>query len=68
MSVTYDLLIIYSDKTRKIVHGVTEYGTDEDNVLLYFKKNGYRSFVPINQVQFFGRLFDYDDGEELYNE
>ena len=67
MSCSYDLLIIYSDKTRKVVCGVTEYGTDEDNVLLYFKKNGYRSFVPITQVRFFGRMFDYDncDKEEL---
>lgn len=63
MSVSYDLLIVYVDQTTKVIYGVTEHGTDEENVLFYFKKNGYRSFVPINQVRFFGRQFDYDNEE-----
>ena len=61
MSCSYDLLIIYSDKSKKIIHGVTNYGADKDNVLFYFIKNEYRSFVPVSQVRFFGRLFDYGD-------
>ena len=71
MSCSYDLLIIYSDKTRKVVCGVTNYGVTKDGTLFYFDKNGYRSFVTISQVRFFGRLFDYgdyDSEEELYNE
>lgn len=63
MSYSYDLLIIYSDKTRKVIHSVEDYGADKDNVLFYFIKNGYRSFVPVSQVRFFGRLFDYGDEE-----
>lgn len=61
MSCSYDLLIIYSDKTRKVVCGVTNYGVNKDGILFYFDKNGYRSFATISQVQFFGRLFDYGD-------
>lgn len=67
MCCSYDLLIIYSDKTRKVVCGVTNYGVTKDSTLFYFDKNGYRSFVTISQVRFFGRMFDYDncDKEEL---
>lgn len=66
MSCSYDLLIIYSNKTRKVIHGVTDYGADKDSVLFYFIKNGYRSFIPVSQVRFFGRLFDYgiEEGTE----
>lgn len=63
MSCSYDLLIIYSDKTIKVIHGVENYGADKDSTLLYFIKNGYRSFIPVSQVRFFGRLFDYGDEE-----
>lgn len=63
MSCRYDLLIIYSDKTRKVIHGVENYGADKDSTLFYFIKNGYRSFIPVSQVRFFGRLFDYGDEE-----
>lgn len=63
MSCSYDLLIIYSDKTRKVIHGVENYGADKDSTLFYFIKNGYRSFIPVSQVRFFGRLFDYGDEE-----
>ena len=63
MSRSYDLLIIYSDKTRKVIHGVENYGEDKDSTLFYFIKNGYRSFIPVSQVRFFGRLFDYGDEE-----
>lgn len=67
MSGTYDLLIIYSDRTRKVIHNVDTYDVDRDNILFYYIKNGYRSFVPITQVRFFGRMFDYDncDKEKL---
>ena len=63
MSCNYDLLIIYSDKTRKVIHGVENYGADKDSTLFYFIKNGYRSFIPVSQVRFFGRLFDYGNEE-----
>lgn len=67
MSVTYDLLIIYSDRTRKVIHDIDTYGVNRDDTLFYYVKNGYRSFIPITQVRFFGRMFDYDncDKEEL---
>lgn len=63
MSGTYDLLIIYSDRTRKVIHNVDTYDVDRDNILFYYIKNGYRSFVPITQVRFFGRLSDYGNEE-----
>lgn len=64
MCCSYDLLIIYSDKTIKVIHGVENYGADKDSTLFYFIKNGYRSFIPVSQVRFFGRLFDYGNVEE----
>lgn len=63
MSCSYDLLIIYSDKTRKVIHGVENYGANKDSTLFYFIKNGYCSFIPVSQVRFFGKLFDYGDEE-----
>ena len=63
MSCSYDLLIIYSDKTRKVIHGVVNYGVNKDGILFYFDKNGERSFAPVSQVRFFGRLFDYGNEE-----
>ena len=55
----YNLLIIYKDGKQKIIGGVAEYGLSEMGTF-WFKKNGYRGFVPMRQVRFFGREFDYD--------
>lgn len=60
--VTFDLLIIYHDELRKIIRSVSNYGITLDNPgCFYYEKNGYRSFVPVDKVRFFGRLFDYEE-------
>ena len=59
--VTFDLLIIYHDELRKIIRGVSGYGISDSAECFYYQKNGYRSFVPVSQVRFFGRLFDYEE-------
>ena len=58
---TFDLLIIFHDGLTKIVRGVSDYAISDSAECFYYKKNGYRSFVPVNQVRFFGRLFDYEE-------
>lgn len=57
----YDVLIIFRDGTEKIVKGVTNYDVEEDAKCFVFMKNNYRSFVPIDEVRFFGRRFDYEN-------
>ena len=57
----FDLLIIWADgKTQKVVHGVSDYRCDREYGNFVYVKNGYQSFVPVNSVRFFGRLFDYE--------
>lgn len=60
-SVCFDLLIIYHKGDKKIVKRVNDYGVSDSSRCFYYLKNGYRSFVPVSQVQFFGRLFDYEE-------
>ena len=58
---TFDLLIIFHDGIRKIIRRASGYGISDSAEYFYYIKNGYRSFVPLNQVRFFGRLFDYEE-------
>lgn len=58
---SFDLLIIYNNGNKKIVKRVNNYGVLDSAICFYYEKNGYRSFVPVSQVQFFGRLFDYEE-------
>ena len=57
----FDLLIIYHNMNEKIIKHVNDYGVSDSTGCFYYEKNGYRSFVPVNQVRFFGRLFDYEE-------
>lgn len=58
-SKSFDLLIIYNTGNKKIVKCVNNYGVSDR--CFYYEKNEYRSFVPVSQVRFFGRLFDYEE-------
>lgn len=60
-SICFDLLIIYNNGDKKIVKRVNNYGVSDSSRCFYYEKNGYHSFVPVSQVQFFGRLFDYEE-------
>lgn len=60
MTVT-DLLIIYTDFTRKTIAHVESYGHDND--MFWFTKHGYISFLPKENVVYFGREFDYENKE-----
>lgn len=60
-SKSFDLLIIYHTGDKKIVKCVNNYGVSDSTRCFYYEKNGYRSFVPVSQVRFFGRLFDYEE-------
>lgn len=55
----FDLLIVYNDGSKHIVTRVSDFKCYMEAGCFEFIKNGYRGFVPINQVRFFGRLFDY---------
>lgn len=62
MAAKYDLLIVWNDGERKIIKDVEEYklSLDAGAKVFYFYKNGYRGFVPVDKVRYFGRQFDYD--------
>jgi len=59
MSGTFDLLIIDTDETRKVVHKVEDYGIVNKHRVFYYTKKGVRSFVPVEQARFFGCEYDY---------
>lgn len=59
MSCVFDLLIIYKTGEKKIVEGVSNYSMMDNGKCFSYEKNGYRSFVPVDSVVFFGREFDY---------
>ena len=56
---TKTLLIVYTDGKEHKVSGVEEYGFMNGEGQYYFKRNGYRSFLPKENIKFFGREFDY---------
>ena len=56
---SFDLLIIYHNGNEKIIKHVNKYGVLDSTGCFYYEKNGFRSFIPVNRVLFFGRLFDY---------
>lgn len=59
---TYDLLIIFTNGEKQIIHNVSSYGFSETNITVFrFTKNGYANFVPAANVVFFGREFDYNN-------
>lgn len=61
MDEKFDLLIIFWDGTRKIVKDVIGYGTYDAAELFYYEKNCFRSYIPIDKVNFIGRLSDWED-------
>ena len=58
---SFDLLIIYNNRDEKIIKRVNDYGVSDSARCFYYEKNGFRSFIPVNRVMFFGRLFDYEE-------
>lgn len=58
---TFDLLIIFESEPNKIISGVTGYKYIEDCGLFAFDKDGWRSFLPKENVIFFGRRRDWED-------
>ena len=57
----YNLLIIFTDGTDKIIESVSNYGASEDGTRFYYEKNGYRSFLTSHSIRFVGREFDYKE-------
>lgn len=60
-NVSFDLLIIFRDTSRKVIKNVTGYGYcfDGGHISYYYSKNGYRSFMPEDAISFIGRNVDY---------
>ena len=58
---SFDLLIIYYNGDKKIIKHVNYYGISDSSGYFYYEKNGFRSYIPVNRVMFFGRLFDYEE-------
>ena len=55
----YNLLIIYVDGTEHVITDVNKHELSESNKCFEYRKNGYRSFVPVDAVRFFGTEFGY---------
>ena len=55
----FDLLIIYTDGTNKVVKNVEEYGFKLESSLFYFIKNNFQGFIPKEEVRFIGRYIYY---------
>ena len=55
----FDLLIIYTDGTNKVVENVEDYGFKLESSLFYFIKNDFQGFIPKEEVRFIGRYIDY---------
>lgn len=60
---TYTLLIIFKTGSPEKIIKVSNYGICDNHAVFFYEKNGYRSFVPIESVIFFGREFDYGEGK-----
>ena len=60
-SKSFDLLIIYHNGDKKIIKRVNDYGVSDLTGCFYYEKNGFCSFIPVNRVRVFGRLFDYEE-------
>lgn len=63
----YDLLIVYADGLKVVINHVDKYGHTEQGAMFFFEKNLIRSFIPSNNVLFFG-LEGHLKGAEFYNE
>ena len=50
-----DLLIIFNTGKCNVIRDVTDYGVVDDT-LFYFEVNNFRSFLPINNIRYFGNL------------
>ena len=60
---TFDLLIIFKNKTQKIIKGVDTFGVLFNGETYWFKKNGYKSYCTKDGILFFGREFDWNEEE-----
>lgn len=58
---TYELLIVFNDGTEKTIPSVSDISTDSKNGMFMFQKNGYYGFVPVGNVKYFGRKFDWEN-------
>ena len=61
----FDLLVKYKngkgDTIDKIISSVSGYGLSKETNLFYFEKNGYKGFLPKDNIIYFGREFDWNN-------
>lgn len=56
MATTVSIKITYDDGKSLEIFEVSAYGIDQTAKTFYFVKGGYKSYVPIEKVKFFGKL------------
>lgn len=56
---TVKLLIYFTDGSWKTIEDVYDYNCCANEALFWFVKNGYRSFIPVYNVKYFGRACDW---------
>ena len=52
---TLELLIIFTNGEKKVVTDVSTFKYNNDLGMFIFEKNNYRSFLPKENIKFFGR-------------
>ena len=56
MATTVSIEITYDDGKSLVISEISAYGIDQTAKTFYFVKDGYKSYVPIEKVKFFGKL------------
>lgn len=57
MAKVFDLLIVFTNDQRKTIRNVSS--TSYSDEMFTFDKNGYRAYLPRENIKYFGRLFDW---------
>lgn len=60
----YDLLIIFNNGKEINVKDVDKSGYNKESRIVYFEKEEYRSFLPAENVLYFGNKYDYEQEEK----
>ena len=64
----YNVIIKFVDKTDKVIKKVSDLSFDNECNCFYVVKNGYRIFIPSENVLYIGREFDLREESNYYRQ
>ena len=68
MPVYYDVTIKFVNRTNKVIKNVSDFGPNNDCNYFYVVKNGYKIFIPRENVLYIGREFDLREESNYYRQ